>query len=156
MSLTYQLGLHVSDDEHSSYETSRPATTSKRRMWIRTVVLDDGRAAREWCETEKTWAAIQTTESRAGTKVLYRCNRVKKRGPQCAKQMYLLYHSEDQRVSVYKSANEHTHDEINKKASKYGICSHTKEIIDRLLQQGKKKKNVATNSCENTMKTYEA
>lgn len=50
-----------------------------------------------------------------GDRQMYRCNRVKFRGKQCAARVYLLYSSKDDTVQLFRSTSDHDHDQnVNK------------------------------------------
>ncbi len=77
---------------------------------------------------------------------MYRCNLVKKRGPQCQKVMHLQYNSENLGVIRFETSCGHNHEEICQIQNKIGINGVTKESIKKQLAQGvKKPKTISAN-----------
>ena len=46
-----------------------------------------------------------------GKQIYYRCNQVKRRGRQCPASVHILYHSENECITMYKTENDHLHKE---------------------------------------------
>lgn len=78
----------------------------------------------------------------AGEKVNYRCNKVKKNGPQCPAAMYLLYHADRLTVSLFRTDADHDHMDANQWESavctcpiylKQHICKH---VLGVAIQMG--------------------
>lgn len=61
---------------------------------------------------ERIWSKSFPNKTSAGEKVYYRCRLVKSRGVQCAAGLYLLYHSNNSKISLFRATNEHTCDQI--------------------------------------------
>ena len=128
--------------EESEKETQEqvdgPNTVSTRRNrnWTYELTFQTVAEVKSWLSepAQAVWSQAKASRlTAAGERVDYRCNRVKKRGPQCDAAVYLLYHSTDTAVSLYRADFEHNHDQINQGASKQGIVPETKKIIDDLL-----------------------
>ena len=83
-----------------------------------------------------TYSINKEFETKQGIKVDYRCNQVKRRGPQCASAIHLLYHSTSSSVSLYSTKSNHTHTTINEESTKQGIPEKSKKIIDQLAERG--------------------
>lgn len=58
---------------------------------------------------QNTWSIAFRYDTVDGGKVHYRCNKVKLAGPQCPAAIYLLYHSEKESVSLFRTDDEHDH-----------------------------------------------
>ncbi|CAF1173839.1 unnamed protein product [Didymodactylos carnosus] len=55
------------------------------------------------------WSKHYTHDTENGRTVYYRCNNAKRRGPQCSASIYLLYHADSDKVTVYKTEADHDH-----------------------------------------------
>lgn len=73
-------------------------------------ILPSAAAAKKWLEQEKQWGYHYENDSDAGRRVNYRCNLVLYRGTQCEAAIYLLYNAKNDDVHLYRSENEHTHE----------------------------------------------
>lgn len=82
-----------------------------------------------------SYSLFRQYETKAGMKCEYRCNLVKLRGPQCDSKIYLLYHANNP-ISLFKSFNEHNHDDIIATSNKQGIDEDTKKMIDLIIERG--------------------
>ena len=57
----------------------------------------------------------KSSASAGGDRHMYRCNKVKFRGKQCAARIYLLYSSKNNTVQLFRSTADHDHDQnVNK------------------------------------------
>jgi hypothetical protein len=70
---------------------------------------------------------------------MYRCNLVRKRGPQCQQVMQLQYNSDNHGVVHFETTCNHNHNEILESQTKRGINPATKEAIKKQLQLGVKR-----------------
>jgi hypothetical protein len=66
----------------------------------------------EWLEKNQKWSLEKSYDTQAGRKEVYRCNLVKKRGPQCEKVIHLQYNSHNEGVICFETTSNHNHDEI--------------------------------------------
>ena len=66
----------------------------------------------ETMKQQGSYSKLREYETKEGIKVEY-SNQVKLRGLQCASSIQLLYHSTDTSLTLFKTINDHTHDEIN-------------------------------------------
>ncbi|RNA37037.1 hypothetical protein BpHYR1_022439 [Brachionus plicatilis] len=105
-----------------------------RKNWIYERTFDDQEASKDWLDNEKIWSSLKRSETEAGLRVDYRCNLVKRKEPQCAAAIYLLYKSENLSVALFKTKEQHNHDEIANTG--HGINKETKEYIEDLLEKG--------------------
>lgn len=87
--------------------------------------------AEDFLNTENTWGRKITHKTRQGLKRFYRCNRVPKKGPQCAARLNLLIESGTNKVFMYRM-NDHNHDEIG--VNNFGIPARTKIEINKLFE----------------------
>ncbi len=57
------------------------------------------------------WVKTHTNITSEGKKVYYRCNQVKRRGRQCPVTIHLLYHTENECVSMFERGDPHLNHE---------------------------------------------
>jgi hypothetical protein len=115
----------------SNDEQEEEATKRHKIKWVYEKTFKTGEEANDMLKEEKIWSKIREQEQVLGTRVDFRCNLVKKRGPQCKAGIYLLYHAEDFEVDLFATEEEHDHDEINASVDNFGIDEKTKEAIRR-------------------------
>jgi hypothetical protein len=82
-------------------------------------------------------------------KKVFRCNLVRRRGPQCEKVIQFQYNSHNMGVLHFETTCDHTHNEILKHYKKPGINQVTKEAIKKQLDLGiTKPKTILNNLAE--------
>ena len=57
------------------------------------------------------WSKTHTNITIEGKRVYYRCNQVKRLGKQCPFSIHILYHSENESVTMYETADDQLHQE---------------------------------------------
>ena len=121
--------LTVPETENENNEPSK----RKLKSWVfvKVLTLEE---VQPFLEAEKIWSKHKPNTTESGLRYEYRCNRVKRRGPQCAAAIYLLYHNTNTDVSLFKTTAEHDHDTINEITKQYGINKDSKEVIKDLLK----------------------
>ena len=132
----YQSPVDESDPDTDADEPTKEAGKRRDRRWIYDSAFEDQDAAQAWLaeEAQSLWSKTKAPRIvESGERVEYRCNLVKKRGPQCNAAIYLLYHSTSLRVSLYKTDHDHNYDEINVGIKRQGITAATKKAIDDML-----------------------
>lgn len=96
-------------------ETTAVPKPKKRRLhsdWLHHKTFPNKSAAVAAVVAEKTWSYHYENDSQSGIRVNYRCNAVKFRSKkQCSAKVYLLYHSHDETVSLYRCTLDHTHED---------------------------------------------
>ncbi len=128
---------------HSGTETEIPSNeepgnnntnTKKQRavkIWRPIRTFENEIEAREFIVTEKCWSKRGERETVDGTKIFYRCNLVKNRGPQCSAALCLLYDAESSEV-LCQTNRVHTHDSLDSAGK--GLADSVKQEIKRLNQ----------------------
>jgi hypothetical protein len=109
--------------------------TKKQRavkIWRPIRTFENEIEAREFIVTEKCWSKRGERETVDGTKIFYRCNLVKKRGPQCSAGLCLLYDAESSEVILFQTNSVHTHDSLDSAGK--GLADSVKQEIKRLSQ----------------------
>ncbi|CAK1542642.1 unnamed protein product [Leptosia nina] len=77
------------------------------------------------------------------------CNKVPRKGVQCAAEIYLLFEADTEAVLLYSTDCEHNHDSV-KKNYHYGICDETKSEINKLYDLHLKPKSILENLKKNS------
>ncbi|KAJ8930266.1 hypothetical protein NQ314_016944 [Rhamnusium bicolor] len=93
-------------------------------------------------EQKKRWIENKHVVEK-GVKKYYRCNKLKRKGPQCAAQLYLLFDAASDAVIVYRTESDHDHE--SKLLSNYGLSDRTKEEINKLYDLHLKPKEIMSN-----------
>ena len=94
-------------------------------------------AAVNYVNNLKIWKKMGTYNSAAGHRITYRCTAGEYRKNECLAQIYLLFHSDSQMVSLYETQNEHD----NHKDGNRGLSTVTKEVVCQLFNDGIRKPN---------------
>lgn len=94
-------------------------------------------AAKEFLRKEDCWGRKIRSNTEDGTKIYYRCNRVKARGEQCASSLYLLLESTTGQIKMFRSVLDHNCDAIQSKAGP-SIHENVKKNIEELRDQNQK------------------
>lgn len=95
-------------------------------------------------QAENTWSISTTHMTEDGKKRFYRCNKAKRKGIQCAAQVYLLFEVDSDAVLLFRTASDHNHDYIDN-SSNHGICEDTKNEIKKLFELRLKPKEILEN-----------
>jgi hypothetical protein len=110
-------------------------STKKQRavkIWRHIRTFENETEAKNFIVTEKCWSKRGERETVDGTKIYYRCNLVKKRGPQCSAALCLLYEAESSEVILFQTNSVHTHDSLDSAGK--GLADSVKQEIKRLNQ----------------------
>jgi len=142
-------------DENTPEPVSKPEPvrtapkTRKSRSWHLVRIYDDGPQAKEWLTQNPDWSLQKMYDTEAGMKKVFRCNLVRRRGPQCEKVIQFQYNSHNMAVLHFETTCDHTHNEILKHYKKPGINQVTKEAIKKQLDLGiTKPKTIRNNLAE--------
>ncbi|KAL4718266.1 hypothetical protein ACJJTC_013142 [Scirpophaga incertulas] len=99
--------------------------------WKLVQKFDNFEQAKTFVKAERTWSPSY-----------YRCNKLKRRGPQCSTKMYLLFESTSDSVLMFKTNADHDHDEKKEFTSSYGLSDTVKNEINRLFDLKMKPKAI--------------
>ena len=129
----------ISSDEEEekdnlNTEQQNPTIRHKKqysiKSWIMKTAYENQTVAKQNVEAEKIWTSNTIYNTYEGKKVVFRCNLVKKRGPQCAASMCLLYHHDSFKVTRYETNDEHTHETINLTLAEINKISSTAKTVE--------------------------
>jgi hypothetical protein len=123
----YCSGESVSENQGPS----RPKR-GRNKLWVFYQKFSNVKEAEDFVNSENNWSRKFTRMTEEGQKRFYRCNKVRKTGPQCVAELYLLFESGSDSVIVYRTDADHNHDDIGVRDD-YGIHAQTKIEINRLF-----------------------
>ncbi|KAL0831843.1 hypothetical protein ABMA28_001373 [Loxostege sticticalis] len=132
-----------SDGEYSDQEQNIPM--KKKRVyqsWVFVAKFDSASLAHKVLDQENIWSINYSNESEEGKKTYYRCNKVKKRGPQCSAKRYILYDSLSDAVLLYRTEDGHDHE--SKESTERGLSEVVKLKVNELLDLNLKPKAIMT------------
>lgn len=127
----------IKNDENQKQSRRRKKVV---KNWQKETSFELETDALEAVKMEQTWTKYTTNKTNKGSKVIYRCRNVKSKGQQCDAGVYLLY-STDAKVTMYRSINCHTCDNIESK-SKSTLNDAAKLIIRTEYEKGLKPKHI--------------
>lgn len=110
--------------------------------WKLVQKFDNFEQAKTFVKAEGTWSKNYCHQTEEGKKTYYRCNKLKRRGPQCSTRMYLLFESTSDSVLMFKTNADHDHDEKKEFTSSYGLSDTVKNEINRLFDLKMKPKAI--------------
>ncbi|CAF1431807.1 unnamed protein product [Rotaria magnacalcarata] len=107
-----------------------PKKEKLKKCWIKENTFDNAGEAE--ASIKDKWSKHYTNHTEKGRMVYYRCKKAKLRGSQCTLSIYLLYHAETDKVTIYKTEAEHDHhvDKVR------GIDENVKKCIEELFNDG--------------------
>ncbi|CAF4542832.1 unnamed protein product, partial [Rotaria magnacalcarata] len=109
-----------------------------RRKWIPLCTYSDKNDVIKKIKDGGIWSKTHTNITNEGKRTYYRCNRVKRRGKPCSDSIHVLHHSENECVTMYKTEDDHLHNE----SRSIGINQQSKEVICELFKMKIKSKRI--------------
>jgi hypothetical protein len=91
--------------------SSNKRSKQNRKKWINFRTYEGKDQAMEKINSDGIWSISMTNITGEGKRVYYRCNQVKKRSKQCPVAIHLLYHNDNESVTMFITTNEHVHDQ---------------------------------------------
>ncbi|XP_073948903.1 uncharacterized protein [Choristoneura fumiferana] len=143
MSIKTEVPLYFSDDDLEEVQQPKKKR-GESKQWIFVEEFISVCAAEKAVEEENSWSILTTHLTYDGKKRFYRCNKVPRKGEQCAAQLYLLFDTNSDAVLLYRTDCEHNHDSI-KSSYNFGICDETKLEINKLFDLRLKPKAILGN-----------
>ena len=83
----------------------------KSKFWVKEAIFDKPGEVKSSVGNE--WSKRYTNYTQKDKRLDYRCKKAKRRGPHCSANIYLLYHTDSDTVTVYKTEADHDH-HVNK------------------------------------------
>ena len=108
-----------------------------RQKWIPLCTYNDKNDVIKKIKDDGIWRKTHTQITKKGKRIYYRCNHVKRPGKQCPVSIHVLYHSENECVTMYKTEDDHLH----KEPRSVGINQQSK-VICKLFKTKIKPKHI--------------
>ncbi|XP_069355625.1 uncharacterized protein [Maniola hyperantus] len=134
--------MSCSDESETEDEGTPKNKRGRNKTWVFLKKFVNVKEAEKFVKSENSWGRNYTRMTQEGLKKFYRCNKVRKRGRQCAAELYSLFVNDSDDVFVYRTDADHDHDKIGARVKSYGIPYETKILIDELMDQRLKQKNI--------------
>lgn len=122
-----------SEDEELDAEQPQRKRRRVNRTWLKGETYESSAEAEEYVRSNKFWKISSSTSTASGKRVDYRCAAGKYRVNECPAGLYLLYHSTNLRVSVYRTENEHKN-HITEPTR--GLSIDVKNFVERKYKDG--------------------
>lgn len=110
------------EGDTSVEELRKPRAQKRKRSWELVEKFEDEedltaahKAALKYIKDAGQYSLHYSNDLKKGRKVYYRCNHAKRRGVQCNAGLYALYPDADNSVWIYKTTEEHSHEELPNK-----------------------------------------
>lgn len=129
------------ENDLNKTEEELPKKKIQFKEWIFCREYQNSDDAKSSIQTEKLWSQCKRQDIVNGTKVYYRCNLVKLRGPQCASSLYLLFKADCNIVLEFRTSSAHTHDDIVDRRSVEKKKALIREV-ERLIDLGVRPMNI--------------
>lgn len=136
-----EVPLYCSDEESEGEGQPSKKKRGESKNWIFVSKFSTVSSANEAVSAENTWAVRTTHDSMDGKKRFYRCNKVPRKGVQCAAEIYLLFEADTEAVLLYRTDCAHDHGSIKNNYG-YGISNETKSEINKLYDLHLKPKSI--------------
>lgn len=119
-----------SDDDFDAAPPPQPKRRRVHKQWIFGRTFESKKEAEELMKDK--WSYHYPTGSENGRRVVYRCPKVKFRGPQCDAAAYLRFDSKSGKVQLFIADCEHTHE--NSANAVEEIPDDVKKVIEDLFE----------------------
>ncbi|CAF3898545.1 unnamed protein product [Rotaria sp. Silwood1] len=123
----------ISEEQSVRNENKGVHRKKKTKFWIKEATFNNAGEAEASIKNE--WSKHYTNYTEDGRRVYYRCRKVKRRGPQCSSSVSLLYHTDSDKVTMYRTEADHDHNDNEV----HGIANDVKQCIEELYNDGIKK-----------------
>ncbi|XP_075229653.1 uncharacterized protein LOC142329169 isoform X11 [Lycorma delicatula] len=107
------------------------------KIWCKKLEFETAEEAENHVKALKLWKKCTAYKCLAGLKVAYRCTAAQYRQIECPARLYLLYHAEDMKVSLFETTSEH----CNHIDGTRGLPLKTREFVRQIFNTGIKKPN---------------
>ncbi len=114
-------------------ENNNKACFRENPIYIAEKSFENKKIANQYIESLNVWKFDRLRDSKTGIKGFYQC----KVSDFCKAKIYLLFHPDSEKVTLYKNNLQHEHS--IKKIKKWGLTSLTKKLIDEAYLSGNTK-----------------
>lgn len=118
------------NEEHTDVPGSE-TTVNTKTVWLFDREFENDDALNEFLNEEKCWSIVKKVQLVKGEKTVLRCNKVKRRGKQCAKGFYVLKRPDEATIKVFKNNHDHDCGESNNRVQKKVTDAVHKFILDQ-------------------------
>ncbi|KAJ8724576.1 hypothetical protein PYW08_016050 [Mythimna loreyi] len=103
----------LSESEEENQGEPKPKRgRGRKRLWVLCNKFYNLKEAEDFVNSENTWSPKFTQKTEERQKRFYGCNKVPKKGPQCAAELYLLFECGTKTVFVYRADADHNHNDF--------------------------------------------
>lgn len=113
-------------------------TTRKTLKWIFEQNFTTINEKNKYFESQKIWSVSGSTVISTGKNIYYRCNRVKRDGPQCTARKYVFESNTTTDFILYKTADDHDHENLPSK----NVSENVRNTIINLHKNGMKPRQI--------------
>jgi len=114
-------------------DTKSKTCLRENPVYIAEKSFENKQLSNRYVDSLGIWRFDRLRDSKAGIKGFYQC----KVSDFCKSKIYLLFHPDSEKVTLYKNSIDHDH--TIKKSKKWGISSLTKKLIDEVYLSGNTK-----------------
>ena len=97
----------VSSSEDDELHSPEPKRRRVNRVWLLQETFASSKEANDAVQARKIWKISASKRTNSGLRVEYRCTATKYRVNECPAALYLLHHSTNATVSLYKTTDDH-------------------------------------------------
>jgi hypothetical protein len=120
-----------SDDDNKSKTSSTLSGSSGASNYVADETFENKQVANSFVDSLGTWKFDRLRDTKFGAKGFYQC----KLSEYCKSRIYLLFHADSEKVTLYKNNMEHDH--VKRSGlKKWGLSPLTKKIIDEVYLNG--------------------
>lgn len=151
----YESSSDSEEENESSTSEVVQKKANRKRTWEMDSVYESKEKAIASVKEGNIWSFHFSNTTSEGSKSYYRCNRVKKKGEQCAAGLYLFYPKNSSKVFLFRAAADHSHDNLHSLSNKLSekmkmetrklveLHVKPKKIFEILTEKGLQPKNKA-------------
>jgi len=130
--MTSNIQEYLSDEEENTEEVNTIRRNKRQRKWEIVSIFNTKEEAINAINIDAIWSFHYRNKTIEGCKEYYRCNKVRRRKQQCNAGIYLLFVNRDHTVEMFKTQEDHSHDELMQKTTK--LSNQMKEEIKKLFE----------------------
>lgn len=142
--VTYIEDFYESSDQESDDEpkAKKQRRTPISRIWLKKEDFDDPTTAENFVNEKVIWKKSSCKSTFEGYKVEYRCTAAKYRVNECPSGIYLLYHADSTKVSLFETRSDHANHVTDPSR---GLSAEMKLFVKEKFEDGIRKPNEILN-----------
>jgi hypothetical protein len=138
MDISYVPDFSENESEEEEVQQPKRKRCRTTRVWVKEQEFDRKEDAEEAISSQKIWSKSSVQSTSEGVKVLFRCSGGKYRTAECPAGVYLFYHCDSEKVSVFKTDAEHENHDCHPTR---GLSTDLKVFIRQKFDEGIRKPN---------------